>query len=284
MKKTYLLVIAISMIAGTINAQKYYARLGVGVGLGLSYYDGQTGNETINGGTSSVVDIKSGSLGTGLNVNLGLGYMFSKYLGVDLGFNEFIGFGVKTKYNLTQGAYSQQFDDKYSCKMFQIIPALFITPGFEKINPYGRFGLIIGVINQTNYSYTNTRSDIPDLKAVNSTVENYKDKDSGGIALGFSTAVGADYKLNDKLTLYAEINMNGVNYSPKKGKVVEWTKDGVDQIPLLQTKDLEWEYVKTLDKEVNIPDSSPDQYLKESAILTNVGIGIGLKFRFGGAN
>jgi opacity protein-like surface antigen len=282
MKKTLILVFAVCLTAGTVNAQKYYARLGVGVGLGLTYY-GESIDRNISGSTSDVSEIKSGSLGTGLNVNLGLGYMFSKYIGAELGFNEFIGFGVKTKYDQTQGAYSQQFDDKYSCKMFQIIPALVITPGFDKINPYGRFGLIIG-IGHTNYSYTNTRTDIPELKAANTTVENYKDKDSGGIALGFSTAVGVDYKLNEKFSLYAEINMNGVNYSPKKGKVVEWTKDGVDQIPLLTTKDLEWEYVKTLDNMANIPDNSPDQFLKESAVLTNVGISIGLKFNFGGAN
>jgi hypothetical protein len=75
-----------------------------------------------------------------------------------------------------------------------------------------------------------------------------------------------------------------LNYSPKKGKVAEWTVDGVDQIPLSTTRDLEWEYVKTLDKTVNIPTGSPDQVLKETAMLTNVGISIGMKFRFGGAN
>jgi hypothetical protein len=74
-----------------------------------------------------------------------------------------------------------------------------------------------------------------------------------------------------------------VNYSPKKGKVLEWTIDGVDQMPDADTKDLEWEYVKTLDNTVNIPDTSPDKYLKETALLTNVGISVGVKFRFGGA-
>jgi hypothetical protein len=283
MKRVYILVIAICMMAATVNAQKYYARLGVGVGLGLSYYNGQFGNETINS-TSDVTEIKSGSLGTGLNVNLGLGYMFSKYVGVDLGFNEFIGFGVKSDYNQTQINYSQQWDDKYSSMMFQIIPALVITPGLEKINPYGRFGLIIGVVNKTNYSFTNTQSSNPNLKATNSTVEKYKDKDSGGIAIGFSTAIGADYNLNEKISLYAEINLNGLSYSPKKGKIEEWTIDGVDMLPNATTKEKEWEYVKKLDTEVDIPDTSPNQYLKESALLTNVGISIGLKFRFGSAN
>jgi opacity protein-like surface antigen len=280
MKKVYILVLAVFVMAGTLNAQKFYARLGVGMGFGLSYY-GPSWDETINGNISDVSESKSGSLGTGLNINLGLGYMFSKYLGVDLGFNEFIGFGVKTKYSQTQTGFSQQWDDKYVGRSFQIIPALVITPGFEKLNPYGRFGLIIGVINQTNYSYTNTQTSIPDAKASNTTVEKYKDKDYGGISLGFAAALGADFNLSKNFTVYAEINLNGVNYSPKKGKVVEWTRDGVDQKPLLTTKDLEWEYVKKLDDKVNIPSDSPNQYLKESALLTNAGISIGAKFRFG---
>ena len=281
MKKTFLLTCIILVMAGTINAQKYYARLGVGVGFGLAFY-GPSVDRTINGNTSDVSQMKSGSLGTGLNINLGAGYMFSKYIGADLGFNEFIGFGVKTKYNLTQTNYTQQYDDKYAGKMFQIIPSIVITPGFEKINPYGRFGLIIGISN-TNYSYTNNRTGSA-LKAGVTTVENYKDKDFGGVALGFATALGVDYHINGKFGLYAEINLNGVNYSPKKGKVVEWTKDGVDQIPISTTKQLQWEYVKSFDNKATIPDSSPDQLLKETAVMTNVGISIGVKYRFGGGN
>ncbi len=285
MKKLFILLVVLIMAAGTISAQKFYARLGVGVGLGLSYYNSGEGvDRTINGNSSDVSVIKSSSLGSGLNINLAGGYMFSKYIGVDLGFNEFIGFGVKTKYNLTQGTYSQEYDDKYSAMSFRIIPAIVITPGFEKINPYGRFGIILGVINQTIYSYTNTKTGAPVTKATDPSVENYKEKDSGGLSVGFAAAVGADYNLNQQLSFFAEVNLNGVNYSPRKGKVVEWTKDGVDQVPLLTTKDLQWEYVKTLDNQVTIPSGSPNQYLKETAILTNVGISIGVKFRFGGAN
>jgi opacity protein-like surface antigen len=283
MRKNYVFLLVLIFMAGTLNAQKYYARLGIGAGFGLSYYSSQSVNRTIIGNTSDVIESKSGSLGSGLNINLAGGYMFSKYIGVELGFNEFIGFGVKTKYSLTQTGYEQQFDDKYKGMSFQIIPALVLTPGFEKINPYARFGLIIGVVNSTNYSYTNTKTGNPEFKAA-TTVENYKEKDFGGVALGFAAAIGAEYNLTEMISLYAEVNLNGVNYSPRKGKVLEWTQDGVDQMPLMTTKDKEWEYVKTLDDKVSIPSGSPNQFLKETALLTNVGISIGVKFKFGGAN
>jgi hypothetical protein len=283
MKKYNVLLLALLLMAGALNAQKYYARLGVGVGLGLSYYTDQNVDRTINSNISDVSESKSGSIGTGLNINLAGGWMLSKYFGVELGLSEFIGFGVKTKYNMTQTGYQQQFDDKYKGMSFQIIPALVVTPGLEKLNPYGRFGLIIGVVNSTNYSYTYTQTGNLGGKATTG-VEKYKDKDHGGVAIGFAAAIGADYNLSEKLSLYAEINMNGLNYSPKKGKVVEWTLDGVDQMPSASKKDLEWEYVKKLDDQVSIPSTSPDQYLKETALLTNVGISVGLKFRFGGSN
>ena len=57
--------------------------------------------------------------------------------------------------------------------------------------------------------------------------------------------------------------------------------DGVDKLPDATTKQKEWKYEKTHDTQVSIPDSDPDQVPKQSATLTNVGISIGVKYKFG---
>jgi opacity protein-like surface antigen len=278
MKKMMLLALVIGFMANAANSQNFIVRAGVGAGYGLAYYNGYFGNETKTTSTDELF-MKSTSLGSGFNINVGFAYMFSKYLGVDLGLNGFIGFPIKSTYNNTQAFYSDQSDDKTSCKMFQIIPAVVITPGLEKINPYMRLGAIIGVLNRISYANNDTRT-LSTLKATTRT-ENYKEQVRGGVALGVAAAIGVDYNLTGNLALYAEVDYNGLNYAPTKGKYTSWTIDGVDQLPSATTKEKEWEYVKKLDDATTIPDDSPNKVQKQSASLSNVGINIGVKFRFG---
>lgn len=284
MKKIGILFLMIILFSGAMNAQKYYARLGVGVALGLGYYDPVYEDHTITT-TSDKSVFKNSSLGSGLNINLGGGYMFSKYIGVDLGLNEFIGFGVKTKLDRNIPGNSSTINDKTKSSMFQVIPALVITPGLEgKINPYGRFGIILGLMNRVKYEYDETTDATPEKSTLVVNTEKSKETRKGGVALGYSVAVGADYNLSEKLSLYAEIVMNGLTYAPTKGKYDEWTINGIDQIPIRPTIDKEWEYKKECDNMAVIDPGSPNQYPKQSYTLTNVGINIGVKFRFGPAN
>ena len=278
MRKIMILTLVIGLVAGVTNAQKFYGRIGIGPEVGLCYYNGYFGDYTITS-TSDVQKVKNGSLGSGFNVNLGFGFMFSKYVGLDLGLNQFIGFGIKSNYSNTQSTYSMESDHKISAKMFQIVPAIVITPGLEKINPYARLGLILGVMNRISYTYSQTATNVPYLKET--FTEDSKEIDRGGVALGCAAALGVDFVLSEMVSLYAEIDLNALNYAPTKGKYKEWTIDGVDQLPDATTKEKEWEYVKELDYDEDIPDGSPDKYLKESAVLTNVGINFGVKFKFG---
>ncbi|MEI6899087.1 MAG: outer membrane beta-barrel protein [Bacteroidota bacterium] len=279
MRKLFFLTLVMGFFTITMQAQSFYARLGVGATMGLTHYDGSFGNQTLVGTTSDITELRSTGLGSGLNIDLGLGKMFSPYIGVELGLNYFMGFGIKATYNGTAGSYTQTGENKISAKMFQIIPAIVITPGFEKLNPYGRFGLIIGVGGGIKNAITSNNTG--GLKA--SSVD-YIEKESGGVALGFSTALGADYHIGSALSLFAEINLNGLQYSPSKGKIDTWTVDGIDRLPFATTKEKQWDYVSKLDSQVDIPDGSSNQLLKQTAILTNVGISIGVKFSFGGGS
>ena len=275
----------IVLFSGAVTAQKFYARLGVGVALGLGYYDPNNYEDQTITATSNKSVFKNSTLGSGLNINLGGGFMFSKYLGVDLGFNEFIGFGVKTKYERNIPGNSSQIDDKTKSTMFQVIPALVITPGLDgKINPYGRFGIILGLMNRVKYEYDETTDATPVKSTLDVNTEKYTETRKGGVALGYSVAVGADYNLSEKLSLYAEIVMNGLTYAPTKGKYDEWTKNGIDQLPFCPTAAKEWEYKKEIDNYAVINPGSPSQKPKQSYSMTNVGINIGVKFRFGSAN
>jgi hypothetical protein len=277
MRKICILMIALLATSFTLSAQSMYLRLGVGGGIGLGYYAGNSFADRSTTQTSDNYTVKSLGLGTGFNANLAFGYMMNEYMGFELGLNEFFGLPRKTHSTLTTTFANQTLDDKWSGMMFQVVPAFILTPGLEKVNPYARIGFIIGVLPAIVENYTSTGTTAPE-SSVN---ESYRAKYYGGLAVGFTAAGGAQFTLNEKISLYAEIVFNGINYAPKKGKYTEWTIDGSDHLATATTKEKEWIYVKERDIAETIPDTDPDKVFKESYTFSNVLINFGVKFRFG---
>jgi hypothetical protein len=212
-------------------------------------------------------------LGSGFNGTLAFGYMVSDNIGLELGVNEFFGLTKKTKYENANGTNTEE--RKISGKMLQIVPAIIITPALEKLNPYARIGMIVGVLPSFVQKYNTTYNTIPELKAIS--VEEYKEKNYGGIAVGFTAAAGATLAMGDKISIFGELIFNGITYSPTKGKVKEWTIDGVDRLATATTREKEWTFEKKLDDNENIPDSNPDKYPKTSLNFSNVELNIGIK-------
>jgi hypothetical protein len=287
MKKISVMVLVICLMAGMANAQKIYVRLGVGGGIGLKqygqfydyFYQGSypwaNENETE---TSDNVELKSMGLGGGLNATLAAGFMLSDHIGIELGVNEYIGLNKKTKYTFNSNTHDETWEYKISGKMLQIIPAIVITPGLEKINPYARIGMIVGilpsVVSKGDGSYTNKG----EYKATTQT-DIYKYKSSGGVALGFTAAGGADIMLGEKFVFFGELVFNGITYAPKKGKLKEWTEDGKDMLPDAKTIQKEWTYEKKYNADDEIPEGSPNKLQKESFNFSNVELNIGIKMK-----
>jgi hypothetical protein len=277
MKKIYVMVLAVFLTAGALNAQSNYLRFGVGGGVGLKQYMGNLWSDQTVTNTADNVVVKSFGLGSGFNVNLAFGHMLSDNIGIELGVNEFIGLTKKTHYseNNNYGDYSS--DTKLSGMMLQLVPAILITPGLEKINPYARLGMIVGILSSVTEKYDANGNYGGELKATHTTTD--KIKLSGGVAIGFTAAGGVDYNLGEKLGLYAELVFNGITYAPKKGKYKEWTEDGVDVLGSKTTKEKEWTFEKKYDIDENIPDGSPDKQPKMSLNFSNVLLNIGIKFK-----
>ncbi|MCX6267296.1 MAG: outer membrane beta-barrel protein, partial [Bacteroidetes bacterium] len=184
MKKIYAMIFAICMTASMVHAQNAYIRLGVGGGVGLKQYSGDIWADETYTSTSHDFVIKSNAMGGGFNVNLAAGYMLSKYVGIELGVNEFIGLSKKTTYTSTNSSSDYTSEGKISGMMLQIVPALVITPGLEKLNPYARLGMIVGIMPSISQKYTSSSSTNGEvLKATHSSESTAKI--SGGVAFGF---------------------------------------------------------------------------------------------------
>jgi hypothetical protein len=289
MKKISVMVLVICLMAGMANAQKIYVRLGLGGGIGLKqygqFYDAHPqspayfpwANETETNNSDNL-EFKSMGLGGGLNATLAAGYMLSDHVGIELGVNEFIGLNKKTKYTFNNDIDNYTWEAKLSGKMLQIVPAIVITPGLEKINPYARVGMIIGILPSVVFKMNSTDISSGGYKA-NTVTQEYKYKSSGGVALGFTGAAGADIMLGEKFAFFAELVFNGITYAPSKGELKVWKKDGVDELPDTKTKNKEWTYEKKYNAAEEIPDSSPNKLRKESFNFSNVELNIGIKMK-----
>jgi hypothetical protein len=261
-------VLAISMFATTLFAQGAYVNINAGYGVAMGSQNIAGFNNSTSGNNSFSVEQVNISLGKGLNVGGAFGYMFNKNIGAELGLSYLIGGKSKVKDEYIGGTT----DFSISARMFRINPTVVIASGLDKINPYAKFGFILGSGSARVEYKDNDDGDI----------EIFKMKMNGGFAFGVNSSIGALFNLSDKMSFFGEINMVNMSYAPTKGIVTEASYNGADLLPDMTTNEKETEYVKTYTQNSNNPpsDSEPDKQLKEKLPFGSLGINFGLKISF----
>ncbi|HCS20940.1 MAG TPA: hypothetical protein DIW47_10350 [Bacteroidetes bacterium] len=268
--KLYMMVIVGSLSANTLFAQGGYVNFNVGYGLkmgsqNLEYFGFYNYSTTGNASTSEQVLV---SLGKGLNLGGTLGYMFNKNIGAELGVSYLIGGKSKAKDTYPGG----NAEYTLSSKMLRLFPSLVIATGFEKINPYAKFGIVIGSGSILYEIVDNDGGDVTKMKM----------KLNGGIAFGLSSGIGALFNLSEKMAFYSELNMVNLSYAPKKGEVTELTFNGVNFLGDLTTREREVEFVDRYTYNPSNPpaDSQPSQELKQKLPYGSIGLSLGLRINF----
>jgi len=280
--KSIILVFAMCFFAGNIFAQGAYVNLNLGYGFGMGSMS--TNNETYIQGSSlghtSTYETVNLSYGKGLNVGGTFGYMFNKNVGAELGLSYLIGGKTTTTYQETRPNSSETETTDYSSSMIRINPTFVVTAGLDKINPYAKFGMIIGIGSVTYNDEDTQTQTIGSTTTSTVTVETIKL--NGGLALGVNAGVGLLYGLSDKLSLFGELNMVNMSYAPTKGEVTEYTIDGASHLADLTTKNKEVNFVDsyTYDSTVDHPDATPSTSLKQRMPFGSFGVNFGVKFSF----
>ena len=268
MKTKTLLVLSFTIVSFCVQAQSFYLRGGIGAALStsprISYEFIQSGDS----GMTSQVTSKRVGFANGLPMVIAGGYYFGNNFGIELGVDYFAGFNVKG----FDQYYESTSDSKGRGSMLSIVPALVIRINNDKLKPYARLGVMIGVLNKVldfeTSTYTSNTSE--------STAKIY-----GGIAVGAQAAVGAELPLGKLLSLFGEVNFNAISWAPTKGKLLKDNYNGVDQLPNETTKEKTWIYVKNTDSSEIIPDSDPNKYTMINYSFSNVGLIVGVKVNFG---
>lgn len=266
-----IMVLAASLISGKTFSQGIYAKINAGYGLKMSsqnidYF--HFTNYTIDTVSSSYEQVIT-SLGKGFTCEGAVGYMFNKNIGAELGVSYLLGSKTKTKQTL----YGTVRNNSLSANMLRINPSIVIACGFDKINPYAKLGLIVGFGNiMYEDDYTSSGGiDVSEKMELN-----------GGIAWGLNASAGVTYKLSEKLSLFGEINMINLSYSPTKGILTESIVDGIDRLPEMTTHEKEVDFVDNYTTDTYDPpsDSVPSKALKERFPFGSVGAVLGLRINF----
>ena len=269
------ILFAIAMQNANAQTEKgFYASIQSGYSHGTGYADLYQsaafgiGNSNQISATTSTSELVAVNLGKGLNFGGILGYNFTKNIGFELGGNYLIG----SKINSASTSYTGNYTNtETSAKMLQIMPSLVFRVGLDKIDPYAKVGMVIGVGKITTSLNDKRGSDITSEIFVL----------DGGTPIGFRASIGTLYRLNTKLSLFGELNLIGLEYAPKNGISTASTINGIDQLPTKTVQDKEIEFVESYTE--NGDPSNPNEPSKSPIVafsFNSVGLNIGLQYHF----
>src|SRR5688572_24635939 len=237
MKKITTLLLLLAFF-GTSQAQGVYFKAGGGYAVPIA--SDQIGEKyltvaTYDGVNTSTYDntkeVVKGSYGAGVNFNVGGGYMFNEFLGVELNFQYTQSKKYETGDIYTYESPDYTEDDRTLAqnfsKAFYINPSFIITPGAGTKVPYGRFGIIAGAPTVKGEETTVDRISYYPEPSTGSRKWEY----TGGISFGFQGAVGMNWMISDKIDLFTEVNFVSMTYYADEWELTEYKEYGYDYLP-----------------------------------------------------
>jgi hypothetical protein len=264
-------------------AQGLYIGVGGGYGFPAAKQTLEIEQNINFSGSSSTYEYKTRgiSMGNGINAGLYAGYMFNENIGAELGISYLL--GSKNKFTSEskndQAGYININEHNYSGRMLRLVPTLRMTAGTEKLRPYMKYGLIIGIAGKIYDDRYNKNTN-------NGTTKVYEEnwEYTGELSLGLHGALGVNYMLSDNLGIFAELAGNYQNWAMKKGVMTKKTNDGKDELAALFTNDKEIEFVESYTYVSSQPvnNNEPEKQTKFYMPFSSIGINIGVHLNFGG--
>jgi hypothetical protein len=249
--KTVSLVMLIVLFSTTIQSQNFYIRGGGGAAISISpQYSVQQSQTT--GSNYYTEDAKKTGMGDGFPITLACGYNLSGHFAFELGVNYFrsITYSVETYSYFSNPIYylPEYINKKSHAGILSLVPAFVLKFGAGRFTPYGRIGMKIGILNSimTKEVENAENTDGSYTKLETTSV------DQGGLSVGAQVAVGTEYAFSKVFSLFGEINIDALSWSPDKGRYTVYKVDGVDKLGDLHENEKSWVY------ETNV--SSSDQY------------------------
>jgi hypothetical protein len=329
MKRMNLLITALLILAftSTTHAQtsKFYIKAAGGYFFSVSNgqfpdvgpYPPRDQHDQVNPATGAITTLSekvlTGSYGEGVRGSLTLGYNFNKYIGIEGTFCYFQSVKNLMTRNLTtvQGTSTAvgSVESRGHVNAIDFAPSLVFSPGYEKWNPYVRFGFVVPFWGRLNIETDAARtSAVPGQPAtvVAQTTIHRKEEVKPSPTIGFQGALGVTYAVAKRFDIFLETEYRNVPVKSKtkevteyeevtnvvnttNGQVISTQRRGLND---LSTAERETEYVTTLDQNSNTPvgttgaktnyknDNAPSNDLKSYINVGGLGANLGVRFRF----
>ncbi|MFA5573731.1 MAG: outer membrane beta-barrel protein [Brumimicrobium sp.] len=293
MKKIFFIAILSFTIlfTGNLQAQKLYLEIGGGYGWALpETVLGADNYQDFDNPDNSYEKNMLGTLGQGANITLTPGYMFNKYVGVELGFNYFVGAETVMDNRNTNDPEKYGYDKTVAnSNQFRALPSLVFNTGGEKVYGYAKAGLVLPLAGYT--------TGIKDQKKIThllpagliETKIDVETKTSGSFTIGYRGALGLGYKVFDFMDINLEVFYTSLNVKAKRRDFTSFKYNGVDIVgdPSTAKYVLEIDYVDELTSESNNELTNPNYDVnkpkEELATKTNfsqLGVQLSIKFNF----
>lgn len=248
---------------------------------------------------------KAISLGQGVDLMLGAGYMFNRYVGIDFSISSVFGSPVKVRHLETSTHHVDMSDnsimptESWSSSKDETVyklgyTGLFLTPAVRLVAPvsdrfslYSRIGVAIPLLSRARYTIERDESSsrrgwFEDYYGNRESLNESSHDDAttsyrlnSFFRLGFDAALGLDVTFGRHWSLYAEVEARVQSFAVKKKTMVEYVNDGRNLLPNVDEEDRVVEYVRKRED-----TGSDDQRLSYNIPASSIGINIGFVYRF----
>jgi hypothetical protein len=270
-------------------------------------------NPTTETSTSVSEKVLTGSYGAGGRGGLSFGWNINRYIAVEGTFNYY-----RSKKNLmtreiTTMAGNNQTLGKIESHGYvdaiDFAPGVVISPGFEKVNPYVRVGMVIPLWGNLKIETDASRSGtavVGGQTLLTQTAIHRNETVKPNVTIGFQGAMGILFPVAKKLDIFIEAEYRNIPVRSKKkevtaydetisllnpanGQVVSRQHRGLDG---MSTAERQTKYVTTLDQTSNTPvgqqgatviyknNDQPSNDLKSYINIGGLGANVGLRWRF----
>lgn len=267
--KMLTLIIIMSLVSLEMFGQGSYFKLDVGYGLGMAGdYDFKSEIFIPN---IHNYEYSKVSYGAGLNFGGTFGYMFNKNMGLEMGVSYLIGEKQNSEYTYRRIMTTTISKYESSSKMLRLMPSIIISPDYKVLNPYVRFGMVIGmgsiiIGEEQNYDGDDYISKI---------------KYSGGVSLGHVSALGATYNISEKAGIFFELNLINMSFNPIKAELIESSENGKSDLHEYTTREKETKFVTSYNSlDDNESPSEPRQSPRFSLPFGSINLNVGFKYNF----
>jgi len=229
--KTIAIAMMVMGIGQSLSAQNFYLKARGGYGWGVAkdgyYVDLGQGKVTADGYQEQIYT----SIGAGIPVGISAGYYLNDNIGAEVDFTYLIGKTTTvTDYNVPNVV--MQNIDVYT-RQYRVAPTIIMSTGHsKKFSVYTKVGFVlpVGGYSVVNADVTQYMPNPADQTQMIPVKVNAEQKMYGKFSLGFKGVLGLEYKLNEKLSVFTEIEGVYLNIKRKKSEVTKYEVNGQDAI------------------------------------------------------